>query len=384
MTGDARVGRRRGSGEGSIYFIKKSGLWCAAMSFDTGLRRQRKWLYGKTRKDVADKLTIALRSRQQGLPQTEDRRTVDAYLAEWLDAIRASVRPRTWERYEQYVRVHAAPLIGRFRLTRLEPRQLQQLYADRIEAGLSPTSVAHLHTMIHTAFGQAEAWGIVPRNVARLVRPPRAPRREMTALTPEQVRAFLEVIHGDRFEALYVVAVTTGMRQGELLALRWRDVDLDGGTIRVRATLGATKDGLEFAEPKSARSRRQISLTQIAVAALRKQRIDQLQARLLAGAGWTEHELVFPNELGGPLDPSNLLRRSFYPLLHRAGLPRVRFHDLRHSAATLMLSRGIPLKIVSEILGHSQISLTADTYMHVTEGMQREAAAAVDAALAPA
>jgi integrase len=203
----------------------------------------------------------------------------------------------------------------------------------------------------------------------------------MTALTPEQVGSFLSAVRGDRLEALYVVAVTTGMRQGELLALRWKDVDLDARALRVHATLIMTKSGMEFAEPKSARSRRQISLTLIAIAALRRHRAAQLEERLRVAATWTDHDLVFASEVGGPLDGSNVLRRSFYPLLRRAGLPHIRFHDLRHSAATLMLSRGVPLKIVSEILGHSQISITADTYMHVTPGMQREAAAAVDAAL---
>ena len=213
------------------------------------------------------------------------------------------------------------------------------------------------------------------------MKPPRAPRPERTALAPDQVRVLLDAARGERLEALYVVAVTTGMRQGELLALRWQDVDLDAAAVRVRATLSATKDGFEFAEPKSARSRRQLTLTHAAVTALRRHRTTQLEERLRAGASWTDHDLAFASEVGGPLDGSNVLRRSFYPLLRRAGLPRVRFHDLRHSAATLMLSRGVPLKIVSEILGHSQISITADTYMHVTPGMQREAAAAVDVAL---
>ncbi len=200
----------------------------------------------------------------------------------------------------------------------------------------------------------------------------------MTALTPDQVGLFLNAVRGDRLEALYVAAVTTGMRQGELLALRWSDVDLEGRAVRVRATLVETKSGFEFAEPKSARSRRQISLTLVAATALRRHRAAQIEERLRAGAAWTDHDLVFASGVREPLDGSNILRRSFYPLLAGANLPHVRFHDLRHSAATLMLSHGVPLKIVSEILGHSQISITADTYMHVTPGMQREAAAALD------
>lgn len=356
-------------------------MWVAAMTVNTTVGRRRRWVTARTRRDAHEKLTVAIREAQHGLSPADTRLTVAQFLKEWLATTKPSIRPRTWIRYEQYIRVHTVPLIGHLRLSRLQPQHLQALYANRIEAGLSTSSVAHLHTVIHTALGQAERWGLAPRNPARLARPPRVSRREMTALTPEQVSLFLAAARGDRLEALYVAAVTTGMRQGELLALRWSDVDLETRTVRVRATLMVTKGGFEFAEPKSARSRRQISLTLTAIAALRRHRAGQLEERLGAGSSWTDHDLVFASEIGGPLDGSNILRRSFHPLLHRAGLPRVRFHDLRHSAATLMLSRGVPLKIVSEILGHSQISLTADTYMHVTPGMQREAAAAVDAAL---
>jgi integrase len=372
---------RRGNGEGSIYQRQDTGMWVAAMTVNTPMGRRRRWATARTRREAHEKLTIAIREAQQGLLPADTRRTVAQFLAEWLAATKSSVRPRTWIRYEQYVRVHAVPVIGHLRLSQLQPQHLLGLYANRIDAGLSTSSVAHLHTVIHTALGQAERWGLAPRNPARSVRPPRVSRREMTPLTPDQVSLFLVAARGDRLEALYVTAVTTGMRQGELLALRWMDVDLEARTVRVRATLLETKSGFEFAEPKSARSRRQIALTLAAVAALRRHRARQLQDRLYAGAAWTDYDLVFTSEVGGPLDGSNILQRSFYPLLRDAGLPRVRFHDLRHSAATLMLSRGVPLKIVSEILGHSQISITADTYMHVTPGMQRDAAAAIDTAL---
>src|SRR6266545_1407656 len=309
---------RRSNGEGSIYEVKTRGRWCAAITVYTPVGRSRKWLYGRTRRDVQEKLTLALRARQQGLPPTNDRRTVAQFMTEWLAAIKTSVRPSTWQRYEQYVRCHAIPVVGHIVVTHLQPQQLQYLYANRIEAGMSASSVAHLHTVLHTALAQAEAWGVVPRNVARLVRPPRSPRREMTALTPEQIGSFLSAARGNRLEALYIVAVTTGMRQGEMLALRWKDIDLDARTVNVRATLNVTKSGIEFAEPKSARSRRQISLTLAAVAALRRHRAAQLEERLRVGTSWPEYDLVFASEVGGTLDGSNILRRSFYPLLRRA------------------------------------------------------------------
>ena len=222
---------------------------------------------------------------------------------------------------------------------------------------------------------------LVARNVATLVTPPRRRRREMTALDPGQARALLEARAGDRLEALYALALTTGMRMGELLALRWREVDLDGGTLRVNATLHRTRDGFVFAEPKTARSRRQVALTNAAVGALRRHRVAQAEERLRLGAVWEDNDLVFANEVGRPIEATNLRNRSFWPLLERAALPRIRFHDLRHTAATLLLGQGVHPKIVSEMLGHSQIAITLDLYSHVTPTMQRQAAETLDAVL---
>ena len=171
------------------------------------------------------------------------------------------------------------------------------------------------------------------------------------------------------------------MRMGELLALSWRDVDLEGATLQVKATLQRTRDGFTFAEPKPARSRRQVALTIAAVASLKRHRVVQAEERLRLGIAWEENDLVFANEVGRPIEAANLRNRYFWRLLERAGLPRIRFHDLRHTAATLMLGQGVHPKVVSEMLGHSQISITLDLYSHVTPTMQREAAEAMDAAL---
>ncbi len=171
------------------------------------------------------------------------------------------------------------------------------------------------------------------------------------------------------------------MRQGELLALRWRHVDLEARTVQVRATLQRADDGFTFAEPKTAHSRRQVALTKTAIVALRRHRGLQLEERLRLGTAWEDNDLVFANEVGRPIEATNLIRRSFHPLLERAGLPRIRFHDLRHTAATLMLGRSVHPKVVAEMLGHSQIAVTLDLYSHVTPTMQREATAALDAVL---
>ena len=368
---------KRANGEGSIY-RRADGRWAASVSVDRG---RRKYLYGRSRQDAARKLTAALKARQDGLPFVGDRQTVTQYLKGWLESVMPSLRPGTWERYEEIIRLHVNPDLGNLRLARLTPEHLQRLYAGRLNAGLSAGSVRQVHAVLHRALGQAAGWGLVARNVASLVTPPRQPRQEMRVLDPEQARTLLEAAEGDRLEAIYPLALTTGMRMGELLGLRWRDVDIDGGALQVKVTLRRTRDCFAFSEPKTARSRRQVALTDTAVAALKRHRSRQAEERLRLGVAWEENDLVFANEVGRPIEAQNLRNRLFWPLLERAGLPRIRFHDLRHTAATLMLGRGVHPKVVSEMLGHSQISITLDLYSHVTPTMQREAAAEIDKAL---
>ncbi|MCI0777873.1 MAG: site-specific integrase [Chloroflexi bacterium] len=199
-----------------------------------------------------------------------------------------------------------------------------------------------------------------------------------TLISPEQAIALLDAASGERLEALYVLALTTGMRQGELLALKWSDLSLDAGSVHVTGSLQPTSDGLTIVEPKTASARRHISLTAVAVEALRRHRASQAKERLSLGAAWDDQDLLFPNAGGRPLDVRSLVRRSFLPLLEAAGLPRIRFHDLRHTAATLLLGQGVHPKVVAEMLGHSRISTTLDLYSHVTPTMQREATVALD------
>lgn len=368
---------RRANGEGSIY-KRKDGRWCASMTLDRG---HRKHFFGRTREDVARKLTTALKARQDGLPVPTERQTVGQFLSTWLETTRPSLRYRTWQRYEELIRLHAVPGIGRIVLARLEPQHLQRLYAGRLDAGQSPSSVRRLHAVLHRGFGDAARWGMVGRNIVDLVKPPRSVRREMQALSPEQSRRFLDATARDRMGALYVLALTTGARQGELLAIRWRDADLDAGTLQVRGSLQRQPEGLAIVEPKTPGSRRQIALTRNAVEALRRHRVAQAKERLALGAAWEDNDFVFANEVGRPMDVRNLMRRSFLPLLKEAGLPRIRFHDLRHTAATLLMGQSVHAKVVAEMLGHSRISTTLDLYSHVTPTMQRQAAEALDRVL---
>jgi integrase len=372
---------RRGHNEGSIY-QREDGYWVAAV--DLGYvdgKRKRKPIYGKTRAEVARKLTEALKARQDGLPQPNERLTVRAFLTDWLASIESAVRPRTVMRYEEVLRIHVPDSLGKLPLAKLGPQHLQALYADRLSAGLSPASVVKLHNILHRALGQAVRWGLLVRNPADLVDPPRIPKHDMQTFTPEQAQRFLAAAEGDPLEALYVLAITCGMRQGELLALRWRDVDLDRRSISVRNTLTRTKAGLTFGETKNGKAR-QVTLSARAVEALRRHRLKQNTERLRLGGAWDDNDLVFPNQLGKPMEARNLLSRSFLPLLERAGLPKIRFHDLRHSAATLLLGQNVHPKVVSEMLGHSQIAVTLNLYSHVTETMQQQAADTMDRLLA--
>lgn len=369
---------KRANGEGSIH-QRRDGRWCASLSIGRG---KRKHFLGKTREQVAKQLTRALKDRDDGLPPISERQTVGQFLHGWLEATRPSIRERTWVRYEQYVRLHAEPALGKVALPRLAPQHLQRLYADRLAAGSSPTTVHHLHAMLHRALKQAMRWNLVQRNVAELVDPPRVHRFEIAPLSPEQARKLLEAAAGDRLEALYVLALTTGMREGELLGLKWRDVDLAAGAVEVRGSLQRVASGLVVAEPKTKHSQRRIGLTQVAVSALRQHKTHQAEERLRLGGAWQSTDLVFVDEVGSPIDATRFLRQSFAPLLKRAGLPKVRFHDLRHSAATLLLGRGIHPKIVAEMLGHSQIGITLDLYSHVTPTIQRDATAAMESIVA--
>lgn len=372
------MAQKRANGEGSIY-PRADGRWEASVTLDaTGRRR---WFIGRTRLDVEQKLDAALATRRAELAAAAAGPLLAQFLETWLNSARPALRPRTFTRYEQYVRLHIAPALGATPITQLAAQQLQQLYAARLEAGLSATTVHHVHAVLHRALHQAERWSLVPRNVADLVDPPRSYQPEITTLSREQAQALLSAARTDRLEALYVLALTTGMRQGELLALRWRDVDLDTCCLHVRGTLQRSTQGLAIGEPKTRKSRRRIELSTAGVEALFRHRERQHRERVHQRGVWQEHDLVFANEVGRPMEAGNLIRRSFRPLLRSAGLPRIRFHDLRHTAATLLMGQNVPPKVVSEMLGHSQVGITLDLYSHVTPTMQRQATAAMDALL---
>ena len=373
---------KNGSGEGGITRHKKSGLYMARYTVQTPTGPKRKTLYGKTRREVGERLTKAKADRDGGLVFDADNMKLGEYLGRWLtDSVRDTVRPTTFERYEQMVRLHIRPVLGQLKLKNVTPTHVRGLYREKLDAGLSPRTVQYIHVTLHKALKQAIADGLIPRNATEAVKPPQVRREEMRPLTAEQVRILFDAAEGDRLAALYVLAVTTGLRQGELLGLKWDDVDLEGGTLRVRRTLTTAKGGLQLTAPKTKGSRRTVKLTQKAVQALRSHLERQLGEIDRAGSLWRENGLIFASESGDPLDRRNVTTHRFKPLLGRAGLPQIRFHDLRHTCATLLLTKNVNPKIVSEMLGHASIAITLDTYSHVLPNMQDSAAKAMEDAL---
>jgi integrase len=374
--------KRRGNGEGTIY-KRKDGRYEARYTVHTANGPKRRAIYGKTRAEVAEKLTKAMADRDEGITFDAGKLTLGEYLTRWLeDSVRGNVRHRTLDNYRMHVRCHIIPALGRIKLKVLSSAHVQALYRAKLDTGLASSTVRYTHAVLHRALKQAVRWGLVPRNVCEAVDLPKLERAEVNALSPTQVRDLLSAARGDRLEALYVLAVHTGLRIGELLGLRWADVDLEAGKLRVARQLQRVRGGggLAFSPTKNS-SRRTIKLTGTAVEALRRHRARQAEEKFAIGSLYSNQDLIFASTIGTPLEASNIMNRSFKPLLKRAGLTEIRFHDLRHTAATLLLSRGVHPKLVQELLGHATITQTMDTYSHVLPGMGDQTANAMESAL---
>ncbi len=327
----------------------------------------------KTRQEAVEGLAQAILDRGRGTLVVSNRQTVGEYLTTWLrDVVQPTVYARTYVSYERLVRLHITPALGHLRLDRLTPQHVQTLYSEKRQT-LSAVTVTHLHACLHRAMGNAVRWGLIPINPCDRVDAPHVGRRAVSPLTPEQARALLAAARSDPLEAYWLLALTTAMRPSELLGLRWSDVDLSAGLVRLQRSVGRIPgQGWDEKDTKTHQGRA-IVLTGLAVEALKRHRAAQAAARLKAGSGWEDRGLVFCNSLGRPIEQSNLYRRSWLPLLERAGLPRLRPYDLRHSAASLLLTLGVSPKVVAEILGHSTTRLTLDTYSHTLPSLQAEA-----------
>lgn len=372
---------KRGNGEGSVY-QRKDGRWVGQYLVYLPSGPKYRYIYAKTRKLAAEKLAKAIADRNGGIVFDDENLTVSDFLDVWLsDCVKDTIRISTFERYKSIANLHISPALGRLRLKALTPAHVQGFYRGRLDSGLSPATVQKIHVVLHKALSQAVKWSLVPRNVTESATAPRPSPKEMRPLSAEEVRKLLGTARGDRLEALWVLAVHTGMRQGELLALKWADVDLEAGKVSVRRTLTRESGHYTLGEPKTKRSRRTVKLTSAATEVLRAHLSRQMEDMDRLGDLYTDQGLVFTSDSGSPLNPSNVRNRNLRRLTRKAGLPQIRFHDLRHTCATLLLSKNVHPKIVQEMLGHATVAITLDTYSHVLPSMGDQAAAAMANAL---
>jgi integrase len=378
---DRSKARRRGHGEGSIY-QRADGRWVAVVDLGyIGGKRKRQTFYRKTRKEAAAKLNDELANLRKGGIIASSDTTVESFLRMWLEeSVQGHKAPRTVESYTSIVEAHIIPHIGRHRIGKLDQSHVQTMLNAKKAAGLSARTVAYIRAILRAALNDAMQRGIIARNVAAFSKAPRGEKREAQPFTIEEVRQFFASIADDRHEAAYVIAGTLGLRRGEVLGLQWSDIDEEGGTIAVRQQVQEVNGKPQILPLKTKRSARTLPLTTNVRAAIDRRRQHQAQERLLAGDRWQETGLVFTSSIGTIMSPGNFYAR-YRRALDRAELPPHTFHDLRHTASTLLVRQGVHPRVAMEILGHSQIAVTMNVYAHVVGESMRDAMLSIEGAL---
>jgi integrase len=364
--------KRRGHNEGSVYYDKDKDRWVAAVSI--GLGKKRKKYYFEKKQDAIRKKNEALRELERGTLATGPQQKLGDYLSRWLEEVhKPTIRLSSYIKYRKLINTYIIPELGDVQVQKLTPQQVQSLYTRLGKRGLAPKTINSVHGVLHKALDNAVRWSLVSRNVCDLVSPPRVVKREMKPLTLEQAHKLLETAKGHRLEVLLMLAVVTGMRRGELLALRWSDVDLERHTLLVCRTVDYIAHyGYVETKPKTKSGMRQIMLPSFMVEILEAHRVQQAEQRQAVGDEWEELGLVFCDLHGGYIN-SRYLLVLFRNLLQEAGLPHMHFHDLRHSAVTLLMSMEVNIKVIQELLGHSDIITTLGTYGHLLPTMQGDA-----------
>lgn len=356
---------------------KSGGSWMYVVDLPRGVegrRRQRRKRGFRTRKDAEAALHEMLAQLGGGeYVQPAALTTAEFLVDQWLPAVELRVEWGTYTSYEGHVRLHIVPAVGGIRLQELTPAMLSAAYRDMLSSGLSAKTVKNIHGTLHKALQDAVRWQVLARNVAGLADLPRVTKKEMRTWTVDQTRTFLDLISDHRFEVPIRVAGATGMRRGEVLGLRWPDMDLDAGRVSVRHAI-KIKTGRIVLGPTKHKRGRSVPLDKGTVEALRRHRARQAEWQLAMGSGWAnEWDLVFTQSDGRPYRPDSL-SADFAKLVKESGLPRIRLHDLRHTFATVALSHGVPIKVISEVVGHSSTAFTLDQYAHVTPSMLEEVA----------
>ena len=368
---------RRTKKEGSIWRDKKK--WRAAVLVD-GKRITRNF---DTKTECSAWIKEMQAQVERGMTYRKSSITLGTFVQQWLDIHKTTLAPKTAIQYEQLVQDYILPQIGKIKLRELRLDRIEAHYTTLQEDGLSPRSVRFVHSILHKCLNDAIRRGYVGYNASQGATQPRIEHKEMSILDEGEVMQFLITIQGSSHEALYILAIKTGIRRGELLALKWSDLNWKNGTIRVQRQVQRIKEqGMIFRPPKTRAGRRTIQLGEQTLQTLRNQFERCKMLKEVAGRNWKDLDLIFPSTVGTPLGGSNVLK-DFKAQLEKAGIKEIRFHDLRHTAASLMLNHGVPVLVVSKILGHSKTSTTLDIYGHLIPVMQEDAARIMDEIVTP-
>jgi integrase len=328
-----------------------------------------------TKKDAQKFLTAKLREKDLGIFIEPASMFLNEYLDKWLNEIaKQRVRESTFIQYSNFVKIYIGKHLGSIRLCDLQAYQVQKFYGDLQKQGLSARTIRYAHNILSSALKQANKWKMINQNPCELCELPRIVKTEMMYFTPEETTKFLSTAKESKWYALFLLAIESGMRPEEYLALQWKDLDFENKTLSVKRAVNKTKSGgYIFVEPKTNRSRRNIPISNSCISALKTHRRKQLEERMKLGENYENLDLIFASEIGSVYDIKNLRNRHFKPIRDKAKLPKIRLYDLRHTMATLLLLAGENPKVVSERLGHASIVLTLDTYSHVLPMMQSEA-----------
>lgn len=361
---------------------KRGSKWSFVIDIgrdEKGKRQQKRFSGFNTKKEAEKALAEKLHEVNQGTYIEPTKTTVGEYMLSCLEAKKTKVKPGTFKHYAWIVTNHIVPKLGHIQLLKLKPQHIEKFY-NGLLTGDNPVSkrtIKHIHTFIKESLDRAVNWDILHKNVAKVVDPPSPGKAEMQIWDEEQMKTFLELARGDRYFVAYFLALTTGMRKGEILGLRWKDIDFDNKMLYVAQSLSRGETGNVLADPKTAAGKRKITLDNETLEALRQHKHRQNQERMLAGPQWQDHDLVIATSIGTQANPQNMNRDSWYRLLKKAteeGVPRIRFHDLRHTHASHLLKKGLHIKVVSERLGHASVEITLNTYGHLLPGLQEVAA----------
>lgn len=372
------------------HIRKRGNKWAVIIpvGYDQKTKKTKyKWFSYDTEDEAEKECARLITELNQGTFIEPSKMTVAEYMDFWFENyVESNTRKNTRDSYKYLINLHVKPEIGKLLLNKLQPLHIQQLLTKKSKSGrvdgksggLSSRSVKYIYSILREALKHAVKWKLLPQNPAEAVEIPRLTRKRVQVWTPEETRCFLKAAEDDKFYALFVLALFTGMRRGELLALKWQEIDFEKGVIQVNNTLSKQRT---LETTKTEKSQRGVLVTENVLDILRQHKLRQLEKRIKVGQKYQDYGLIFCTRLGTPLNAENLVKRHYFPIIEKAGVRKINFHSLRHCSATLALANNVNIKIISERLGHSTIKTTADIYSHVSLEMQRKAAQGIDKVL---